>query len=300
MIEVKNVTKKYGDFTAVENIGFSVDDSSIYGIIGYNGAGKTTLLKTCAGIYKSENGEVLLDGESSFNSNHNRRNLFYIPDDLYFLPNAALKNMAKFYKGYYPSFSEKTFENLIKLFGLDASKRLHGFSKGMQRQAEIILALSCRPKYMLLDECFDGLDPQKRNISKQLLLEYMAESGCSMIISSHNLSEISNMSDHVGLINGKRLTLNYCIDDLTANYKKYRLIFEIEPNKSLFDFPEIKKVKIQNNAVILTAMGDSKEIMNKLKALHPVSAEVFGMTLEEIFLSEMEDESYDIKTIFEQ
>lgn len=142
MIEFKNVTKKFGDFTAVEDVSFKVESSSIYGLIGYNGAGKTTLLKTAAGIYKAEGGCVLMDSQNVFNNSDVRREMFYIPDDLYFPMNATIKSMAKFYADYYPNFSFKTLDNLVDVFGLDKKKKIRGFSKGMQRQAEIILALA--------------------------------------------------------------------------------------------------------------------------------------------------------------
>ena len=160
MIEVKNVTKKYGDFTAVEDISFKVEEASVTGLIGYNGAGKTTLLKTAAGVYKADAGKVLISGEDVYDNNCERKRLFYVPDDLFFPLSASLKSMASYYAGYYKSFSFENFDKLVKAFGLDPSKRVRSFSKGMQRQAEIILGLSTMPKYRLLDESFDGLDPQ--------------------------------------------------------------------------------------------------------------------------------------------
>lgn len=169
MIEFRNVTKKFGDFTAVEDISFKVEPSSIYGLIGYNGAGKTTLLKTAAGIYKADGGQVLIDGEDTYDNDNNRRNMFYIPDDLYFPMNANVYAMAKFYADYHPTFSFKTFEKLLDVYGLDGKKKIRGFSKGMQRQVEIILALASRPKYLLLDETFDGLDPQKKRLQRSFL-----------------------------------------------------------------------------------------------------------------------------------
>ena len=207
MIEIKNVTKKYGDYVAVEDISFKVEESSIYGLVGYNGAGKTTLLKTAAGILKPESGEVLFDSQNVYDNGKVRSSLLYVPDEVYFVKGASLEKMGKIYKGYFPNFNSKVFKNMTEAMGLDPKKNIGSFSKGMQRQAEVVLAMSTMPKYMLLDEVFDGIDPLKRNLCKKIFIEYMAETGCSMIMSSHNLQEIADLCDHVALINGKKLAM---------------------------------------------------------------------------------------------
>ena len=299
VIEFKNITKKFGDFTAIEGITFNVEPSSIYGLIGYNGAGKTTLLKTAAGIYKPEAGEVLMDGQNTFDNNDVRKEMFYIPDDLYFPMNATPHSMAKFYADYYPNFSWKTFDNLIDLFGLSAKKRIRGFSKGMQRQTEIVLALASKPKYLLLDETFDGLDPQKRDITKKLFLEYIAENDASIVISSHNLAELSNLCDHAGLINGKHLAMNCSVYDISQNYGKFRLIFDRDITSE--DFSGIKCRSLDIDGKIATIVFDSNSIeeKQKLNALRPIAVDEYKLTLEEVFLNEMEDKKYDITKIFE-
>ncbi len=299
MIEIKNITKKFDDFTAIENISFNVKPTSIYGLIGYNGAGKTTLLKTVAGIYRADAGEVLLDGQSSYNNNDLRKNLFYIPDDLYFPLNSTPLSMAKFYSNYYPNFNMKTFENLIEVFGLEKKKRIRGFSKGMQRQTEIILGLSANPKYLLLDETFDGLDPQKKEISKKLFIEYIAKNDASIIISSHNLTELANLCDHVGLINGKKLTMDCCVDDISANYSKFRLIFDRNITEEDFSSFKYKSIDIDSKIVTVIFEGNAKEQAEKLNALRPIAIDEYKLTMEEVFLNEMEDKKYDITKIFE-
>lgn len=299
MIEIKNITKKFGSFTAIEDINFNVEPSSIYGLIGYNGAGKTTLLKTVAGIYKSETGEVLMDGENTFDNNSVRKEMFYIPDDLWFPLNSTSKSMAKFYSDYYPNFSVKTFENLLDLFGLSAKKRIRGFSKGMQRQTEIVLALSSRPKYLLLDETFDGLDPQKRDITKKLFLEYIAENEASIIISSHNLSELANLCDHAGLINGKRLTMDCSVYDISENYGKFRLIFDRDITEEDFSEINYKSLDIDGKIATIIFKENLNEEKIKLNALRPIAIDEYKLTLEEVFLNEMEDKKYDITKIFE-
>lgn len=299
MIEFRNVTKKFGDFTAVEDISFKVEPSSIYGLIGYNGAGKTTLLKTAAGIYKADGGQVLIDGEDTYDNDNNRRNMFYIPDDLYFPMNANVYTMAKFYADYHPTFSFKTFEKLLDVYGLDGKKKIRGFSKGMQRQAEIILALASRPKYLLLDETFDGLDPQKKEITKKLFMEYMAETEASLIISSHNLSELSDLCDNVGLINGKKLTMDCSVYDISKNYSKFRLIFDRQITENDFRDIQYKSLEIDGRVAMIIFDKDTIEEKQKLNALLPMAIDEYKLTMEEVFLNEMEEKKYDITKIFE-
>lgn len=300
MIEFINVTKKFGDFTAVEDISFKVEPSSIYGLIGYNGAGKTTLLKTAAGIYKSNEGQVLMNGIDTFDNDTVRREMFYIPDDLYFPMNATINSMARFYADYYPNFSMKTLNNLVEVFGLDPKKKIRAFSKGMQRQAEIILALASRPKYMLLDETFDGLDPHKKEVSKKLFIEYVAESECSLIISSHNLPELSDLCDNVGLINGKKLTMDCSVYDISANYSKFRLIFDHEITKNDFKDIQYKSLEIDGRVAMIIFDKATIEEKEKLNTLNPMAVDEYQLTMEEVFLNEMEDKKYDITKIFEK
>ncbi len=298
MIEVKNITKKFGDFTAIEDINFTVEESSIYGLVGYNGAGKTTLLKVCAGIYKPEGGAVFIDNENVFDNGKIRANMFYVPDDLYFPPAANLLRMKKIYKGYYPNFSDKVFDKMVEAMGFDPKKNISSFSKGMQRQAEVVLAMATRPKYMLLDEVFDGIDPQKRSFCKNLFLEYMAETGCSMIMSSHNLQEVADLCDRVALINGKRLKMNVSVDDISSAYKKYIMIFTENIDKSMFDGIANKGIKVDGKLVTIIVAKDFDE--KQLLALKPIHIDSVNLSFEEVFLNEMEDKEYDITKIFSE
>ena len=300
MIEVKNLTKKFGDFTAIEDISFSVEDSSIYGLIGYNGAGKTTLLKTAAGIYEATDGKVLLDGENAYDNAEVRSGLFYIPDDMYFLSNATVEGMGRFYQGMYESFDMELLYKILSVFSLDKKAKLRSFSKGMKRQAEIAFALASRPKFMLLDEVFDGLDPQKRELTKNLFLEYIADTNCSVIISSHSLAELSNLCDHIGLINGKKLVIDCCIDDIPVMNKKFRILFSQQITKETLEKLPVKELRVQGNAALFNVLGadNLKKVQTAIQAMPVVSVEPTPMTLEEVFLSEMEAKSDDINEIF--
>lgn len=296
MIDINKVTKKFGDFTAIENISLHIEKSSIYGLVGYNGAGKTTLLKTCAGIYLPDNGAVVIDGENVYDNAGLRNNIFFVPDDLFFPRGVTLLKMKDFYKGYYSDFSESVFYKLVDAMGLEPNKNLQSFSKGMQRQAEIILAMSTMPKYMFLDEVFDGIDPQKRNLCKNLFIEYMAETECSIFMSSHNLQEVSDLCDHVALINGKSLAMSVSVDDVSSAYKKYRLIFNRDICDYEFSQIENKGITIENRMATIIVSSSFDPMI--LKALGPIHMDSVMLSLEEVFLNEMEDRKYDISSIF--
>ncbi|MBQ2903798.1 MAG: ABC transporter ATP-binding protein [Clostridia bacterium] len=298
MIEIKGVTKKFGSFTAIENLSLKVGNGSVYGLVGYNGAGKTTLLKTIMGIYKADEGSITVDGVETFDSPDIKKKMFFAPDDLYFEPYSTINKMAKFYSGYYPEFSFETLEKLCKVFGLDKDKRINSFSKGMQRQAELILAISSKPEIILFDENFDGLDPAKRNLFNKMIIEYVAETDSSVIISSHNLHELTDICDHIGLINGKRIVLDCSVDDISASRCKFRLVFADEKTEEDFKDIPYKKFNKDGRIITLSMAVDAEEGEEILRKLNPLMIEKFPQTLEEIFLDEMEGSDYDFKEIF--
>lgn len=298
MVEINSVTKRFGKFTAIENLTFKVDKSSIYGLVGYNGAGKTTLLKTVAGVYKADEGCVTIDGVNVFDSPEKKSKLFYVPDDLYFEPYSTLEKMAKFYAGYYPEFSFETFDKLLKVFGLDKKARINAFSKGMQRQGELVLGMSTNPEVLLLDESFDGLDPSKRNLMNNMVLEYMADRDCSVIVSSHNLHELAGICDRIALIGGKRLVMDCSVDEISGSRCKFRLAFAEEKTEADFADIEHTAFGVDGRIITITVNGDFEEAQAKLNAMKPLFIEKFPLSLEEIFLSEMEGSDYDFKEIF--
>ena len=298
MIEIREVTKKYGKFTAVDKLSMTVDKGSVYGLVGYNGAGKTTLLKTVAGIYRADGGSVTVDGVDVFDSADVKRRMFYVPDDLYFNYNSSIEKMAKFYAGYYHKFSFETLDKLCGVFKLDKTARINSFSKGMQRQAAMILGMSTLPEILLLDESFDGLDPAKRSLMNNMLIEYAADRECSIIVSSHNLHELTDICDHIALINGKRIVLDCSVDDISASRCKFRVVFADEKSREDFADFEIKRFDKDGKIVTLSLGGDPEENEKKLNAMSPLLVEKYPLTLEEIFLEEMEDTDYDFKEIF--
>ena len=300
MIEIKNVTKKYGSYTAIENISFNVKEGTVYGLIGYNGAGKTTFLKTAAGVYRANGGRILFDGEEIYDNARRKAHLFYVPDDLYFQPYASMNKMASFYNGYYPDFSFETFRQLTDVFGLDPTKSINGFSKGMQRQAELVLAMATNPVYLFLDESFDGLDPQKRVMIKNLVVDYTRERGAHVIISSHNLHDLGDMCDRFGLINGKKLVIDHDMKDIGEDFAKYRLAFAEGDERPDSAFSDIVTNKITRDGRLITLIvkGDCEATERKIKDLNPVYLEKLPLNMEEIFMEEVEGVDYDFSQIF--
>lgn len=299
MIEVINITKKFDDFTAIEDMSFDVPDSAIYGLIGYNGAGKTTLLKTVAGVYKAEDGVVLLDGADAFDNADEKKRLFYVPDEIFFENYSTMEKMAKFYNGFYPNFNYKIFYKLAEVFNLDVKKRINSFSKGMQRQAEIVLAISTTPKYLLFDESFDGLDPVKKSLIKGLLFEYVKINNASVIISSHDLHELEGICDYFGLIDGKHLKLNLSIDEMIKGRRKVRVVFNTIITKE--DIQNIgisvKSFYPDGKIVSFTSSNEKDYIINYLNKINPISIEFETPNLEDVFMDEAEGAKYDFSKI---
>lgn len=226
--------------------------------------------------------------------------MFYVPDDIYFAPYANMEKMAKFYNGFYPDFSFDTFRKLSEVFGLDTKARINGFSKGMQRQAEIVLGISTKPDFILFDETFDGLDPAKRALIKNLLNEYMEDTNASVIVSSHDLHELEGLCDHFGLINGKKLVLDSSIKELSEGRAKFRIVFKDDVTEE--DIKSIginvKSLKRDGRIVVITVKGSEKETAAKLNTLSPIMVEPMPLSLEEVFLDEMEGTNYDFSKIF--
>lgn len=300
MIEIKSVTKKYGDYTAIDNINLTIENASVLGIIGFNGSGKTTLLNVCAGIFKADNGGVYFDGEDTFDNNRARMNMFYLSDNLYFPPSSTIKSAAKYYASFYPNFDVKILTSICDLFGLKVKSSLRSLSKGMKKQASLAIAFAAKPKYLLIDETFDGLDPHRKEILKKLLLEYINETNASVIIASHDLGEISGVCDHIAIINGKNIILNCAIDDISNHYRRVQLTFETPVDTQIFNGINYRKLKTNGRTVSLTVCGDVEKEMEKLNALGAQDIETQHLTLEEVFIEETEAESENekIKTIF--
>ena len=290
MIEIKSVTKCYGDYTAIENIDITVEDSSVLGLAGFNGSGKTTLLNVCAGIFKADTGCVLLDGKESFDNAVERAQLFYLSDNFYFPVASSIKSAAKFYANYFPQFDFKILNSVLEIFGLDIKKNVRSLSKGMTKQAAIAIAFAAKPKHLLIDETFDGLDPHKKELLRKLLLEYINDTGASVIISSHDLGEISGVCDHVAIINGKNVILNCAIEDVSEHFRRVKMTFSQPVTEITFKGINYRKIKLSGRAVSMIVCGDVQSEIQKLNNLAAESIETTLLTLEEVFSEETEAE----------
>lgn len=298
MLEIINLTKKFEDSTALDDVTFTINEGSIYGLVGSNGSGKSTLLRIISGVYKADAGLCLVDGEESFDNSKTKANICYLPDTPYFIHQSNLNEMKRFYKTLYANFSDERFEQLLKIFPLDRKKRISSMSKGMQRQAALILSLSTKPKYLLLDEAFDGLDPVMRKVLKSLLAEGISD-GMTAIIASHNLRDLDELCDTVGVVHKGRVLLSDDIDNLKSNIHKVQVIFDRVPDASVFDELNPLSVEKSGSVVQLVVRGEETEIRSFLNKLFPQFLEILPPTFEEIFMYELEVSGYDANNILE-
>jgi ABC-2 type transport system ATP-binding protein len=298
LIKVIKANKSFDGYQAVENVSLSINKGSIYGLIGSNGAGKTTLIKLLAGIYNQETGEVLIDGESVFENIILKSKLFYIPDYPYFLSQYTAQQMAHFYQSIFPSWSEERFQKLSQSFELNIHKKIHTFSKGWQRQVAFILALSAKPEYLILDEPMDGLDPVVRKKIKNIIIQDVAEREMTVLISSHNLREIEDICDHIGIIHRGRLLYEKELDDLKADVHKVQVAFKdaLTPS-NLFSDLEVLHTEQRGSVLLYIVRGQADKISHCVKASAPVVFDLLPLTLEEIFIYEMGDMGYAIKNV---
>lgn len=300
MIEIKSVTKSYGDYVAIEDISITVEDSSVLGLAGFNGSGKTTLLNVCAGIFKADKGCVLLDGKDAFDNDKERTELFYLSDNFYFPVGSTIKSAAKFYANYFLNFDFKILQAVCEIFGLDIKKNVRSLSKGMTKQAALAIAFAAKPKYLLIDETFDGLDPHKKELLRKLLLEYINDTGASVIISSHDLGEISGVCDHIAIINGKNVILNCPIEDVSEHFRRVKMIFSQPVTEATFKDINYRKINLSGRAVSMIVCGDVQTEIQKLNKFGAESIETTLLTLEEVFSEETEavTDNEKIKSIF--
>ncbi len=298
MISVEHVTKKYGRITAIEDITCSIAAGSIYGLIGFNGAGKTTLLKTIAGIYRPEEGRVVVGGRPVYENEEVKQHLFIMTEELFFLPQATLQTMCWFYEGYYPNWSNRTFTKLSTIFGLDPAAKIGGYSKGMQQQAGLLLALSTRPQYILLDEAFDGLDLAKRNLMTKLLRLYVQEKNAIAVLASHNLREMEDTVDSIGMIKDHRLCFQATVEEMRAALVKYCFYCDGDLKDEELRAAGLRRLQRENGRYACIAEGAGAEVLTRLTALGARNIQTLPVTLEEFFLHEKEPADYDLEALF--
>ena len=299
MININGVTKYYDSFKSLDSVNAVIEDGSIFGIVGSNGSGKSTLLRIMCGIFRADGGSVLYDGENIYENVALKDRVIYLSDDQFFLKGSTLSDMAKMYASVYSFFSYETFNELVELFGLPAERRISSFSKGMQKQAAILLGLSAKPKYLLCDETFDGLDPVMRQLVKRILAKEVAENGLTPIIASHNLRELEDICDHIGLLHKGGILFESEIDSLKDNIHTVQAIFANPISADKIAQMDTVSIKQRGSMVTAVVRGTRSEVEEKIAALSPEFYEIIPLTLEEIFISEMEERGYDYtKVVF--
>ncbi|ASA21631.1 ABC transporter ATP-binding protein [Paenibacillus donghaensis] len=298
MIEIRRVSKSFQGEKAVDGLSLTVHKGAIYGLLGSNGAGKTTLLKTLAGIYRPEEGTVKIGGQPVFESTQVKQRVIFMPDSPYFFPQASLKSMAAYYRSIYPGWSDKRYKELGSAFRLDTGRKLSRFSKGMQRQAAFWLALSCTPDVLIMDEPIDGLDPVMRRQIKNLLFQEVAQRELTVLISSHNLREIEDLCDHVGIMHDGRMLVEKDLDDLKADTHKVQVAFRDERHASALESKlQILHQEHRGSVNLYIVKGDRERISQAVHVYEPYVFDLLPLTLEEIFIYEMGDAGYDAQPI---
>lgn len=299
MIKFEQVSKKFEDAEAVENVSITINKGSIYGLLGSNGAGKTTLLKLLSGIYTQDKGTVTVDGEPVYEQKKIKSSLFFIPDHPFFFSQYTITHMGQFYKSVYQNWNENRFQQLIKSFEIDPNKKLHKYSKGLQRQAAFILALSTMPDLLILDEPMDGLDPVVRKNIKSLIIDDVAEREMTVLISSHNLREVEDICDSVGILHKGKMLMEKDLDDLKSDTHKIQIAFKNGVPDGVFNGVRVLHQEERGSVLISIVRGDSDKILSKVNEFKPILLDILPLTLEEIFIYEMEDVGYAIKNILD-
>lgn len=297
MIELKNVSKYFGDIAAVDNISLSIKDGVVMGLLGTNGAGKSTLLRTMAGILKPEHGEILINGEPVWNNPDAKSLFFYISDDQFYFPNSTPKEFGAFYSTYYPTFNTERFHELLDKIDLPANRKIRTFSKGMKKQLSILIGICAGTQYLFCDETFDGLDPVMRQAIKALFIQEMSERSFTPVIASHNLRELEDISDHIGLLHKGGVLLSQDLEELRCNLTKVQCVLPEEYDQKIRDALLVMKMQRHGKLLTMTVRGESEKVVDWLNSLNPIYCESIPLTLEEIFISETEVAGYDIKSL---
>ena len=295
MIEVKALVKSFDGFRALDGLNLTVPSGAVYGLVGPNGAGKSTLIRHVVGIYRQDAGELLIDGEPVYENPKIKARIAYIPDEVAYFTQSTIKDMMRFYKSMYPSFDAERFEKLGQAFELSLNRPLRKMSKGMQKQAAFWLALSCRPDYIVLDEPVDGLDPVMRRQVWSLLLGDVAERGSTVLVSSHNLRELEDVCDHVGIMNRGKMLLERSLSQLQDNMVKVQLA--LADGTELPEGLDILHLSVTGRLQQLILRGDAEEVTNKLSTVQPLFMDVLPLSLEEIFIYELGGAEHEIKDI---
>ncbi len=298
MIEIKELTKKFGSTKALDNVSFNIAEGSVFGLVGSNGAGKSTLLRVLAGIYRADAGNAYIDGETPFENLKVKNSIAFVSDFPYFYSGATIDSMARYYKEAYSGWDDIRYSNLKSVFPIASNQKISSMSKGMQRQAAIILALSHAPKYVLFDEIFDGLDPVIRELVKKILIEYISVMHATVVIASHNLRELEGFCDHIGLLHQGGVLLEKDIDGESAGIYRIQFVMDQKNYEEIKPQLNIINETRQGKMIQITVKGEEEQIRQIIESGEPVFFEALPLTLEELFISEMEGAGYEINKLF--
>ena len=298
MITATHVSKKFDSIEAVKDVSVDIKNGEVFGLIGTNGAGKSTFLRMACGILKPDGGELLVDGKTVYENNEVKGEIFYISDEQYFLPNSTPHEMAKFYSDYYPKFDMTRFLEMLGKFQLDKKRKINTFSKGMKKQLSVLLGICANTKYMFCDETFDGLDPVMRQAVKSIFAGELAVRDFTPVIASHNLRELEDICDSVGILHKGGVLMQKDLEDMKLNIHNVQCAFKApEDEAEALKCLEVVKHEKRGSLNTLTVRGKIDEIMAGINLHDPIFAESIPLTLEEIFISETEVAGYDIKEL---
>lgn len=295
MIEVKNVVKEFDGFRALDGMTMTVPKGSVYGLVGPNGAGKSTIIRHLTGIYRQDSGDILIDGEPVFENPQVKGRMAYIPDDIFYFANASIREMAQFYRSVYPQFDMDRFNKLGEIFKLDQKRQMRRLSKGMQKQAAFWTAISLKPEILILDEPVDGLDPVMRRQIWSIIMSDVAENGTTVLVSSHNLRELEDVCDHVGIMNHGKVMIERSLEDLQENIVKIQLA--LPDGGSLPEGLDVLHASSTGRIHSLIMRGSAAELEEKLSVAKPLFIDAIPLTLEEIFIYELGGTDYEVKDI---
>ena len=291
MLEMKNVTKTFGAFKALDDLTLTVPKGAVYGLVGPNGAGKSTAIRHMTGVYRPDSGEITLGGQPVYENPAVKQTIGYIPDEIFYFPSATLEEMRKFYRGLYPNFDNDLFERLYDVFQLPKKTPIRRFSKGMQKQAAFHLTVCTRPEVLILDEPVDGLDPVMRRQVMSLILSDVAEHGTTVLISSHNLRELEDVCDHVGIMDHGKMLLERSLADMQGSTHKVQLVGDLPEGLDVLHESASGRLKT------FIVRGAAWEISQKITAANPAYFDLLPLSLEEIFIYELGGVNYEVKNI---
>ena len=291
MLELKNITKTFGNFKALDDLSMTVPKGAVYGLVGPNGAGKSTAIRHMTGVYRPDRGEVLMEGQPVYENPQIKERIGYIPDDIFSFNSATMEDMRSFYRGIYPQFDDALYQRLFEVFQLPKKTQLRRFSKGMQKQAAFHLSICCRPDLLILDEPVDGLDPVMRRQVWSLILSDVAQRETTVVISSHNLRELEDICDHVGIMDHGKMLLERSLADMQGSTVKLQIVGEVPDDLTVLHESESGRMKT------LVVRGTAAEVTAKAKAVNSIYFDVLPLSLEEIFIYEMGGVDYEVKNI---